>query len=125
MAEEFIEVELLNKKEIINETLTRIGIGNKDKKILYPSVYLFERNGKFYLAHFKQLFGLIKDDAYDNLTDSDVRRRNAIIYLLKTWGLIDVDESKIEPHDIKIFVLSHRDKKDWRIYHKFNWDLVI
>jgi hypothetical protein len=44
---------------------------------------------------------------------------------LKKWGLIEVEDSLIEPHSIKVFVLNHKDKKDWKIEHKFNVNNLI
>ena len=115
-----IEVKLKLDDKIIKETLTRIGIANKKEKILYPSCYLYEKDEKYYIAHFKQLFTLERDSAYENMSEEDIKRRNAIIFCLKQWGLIEVDESKIDPHDTFVFILSHKQKSEWSIQHKYN-----
>lgn len=106
--------------KVINETCSRIGVANKRDKILWPSCYLWEYNNEYILAHFKQMFVLTRDDAYNAMTDDDYLRRNSIAYCLRSWGLVEVDEGLITPHDKRIFVLSHREKPKWRICHKFN-----
>jgi hypothetical protein len=115
-----LEVSLLVDMKVVAETLTRVGISNKKKKILYPSCYIIEKEGKYYLAHFKQLFLLTRSSAYNAICEDDIARRNAIAYCLKQWGLIDVDEKLITPHSMYVFVLNHEDKAAWSISHKFN-----
>ena len=101
-----LEIKVLVDDKVIKETCNRIGIANKKNKILYPSCYLYEKDDKFYIAHFKKLFLLEKENAYDNICEDDILRRNAIIYCLQQWGLIQiVDEKMIEPHNKFVFVL--------------------
>ena len=118
--DKLIEVKPTADIAVIRETLSRCGIANKKKKILYPSCYLYEAFGVYYIAHFKQLFLLTRQDGYNNLCEDDLARRNGIIFCLKNWGLIDVDESIIEPHDKFIFVLPFKEKNQWTISNKFN-----
>jgi hypothetical protein len=118
--EYIIEIEPKVNINVIKETLSRLGIANVKKKILYPSCYLYQDGGKYYIVHFKQLFLLSRKDAYNGICEEDMNRRNAVIYCLYTWGLIDVDLSEIDPHDTKIYVLNFKDKKNWYIKHKFN-----
>jgi len=115
-----IEVELTNKKSFVQETLTRMGIANKQSKIIYPSCYLYENDGKFYIAHFKELFSLVKDQSYDNFSQEDIYRRNSIVESLKNWDLIIPKENYILSNDTRFYVIAHRDKKNWKIIHKFN-----
>jgi hypothetical protein len=122
--EHLIEVKILTDIKVIKETLNRMGVGNLKKKILYPSCYLWENNGKQYIVHFKQLFQLTRENAYNNLSLDDIERVNAIIFNLKNWGLIDVDDSLILPHKKFIFVLPHNQKQDWVISHKFNFKTI-
>ena len=63
---------------------------------------------------------LVRDNAYDNISDQDIVRRNSIAFCLKNWGLIEVDEVGIEPHDIFVFVLPYTQKDKWHISHKVN-----
>jgi len=115
-----LKVELLADKKVIQETLNRIGISNKKKKILYPSCYIYEDQDEFFLVHFKQLFTLSRDDAYDNISEQDILRRNSIAFCLKNWGLIDIEDKFISPHDSYVFVLPHNEKREWTITHKIN-----
>ena len=115
-----LKIELLVDKKVIQETLNRIGISNKKKKILYPSCYIYEKDDEFYLVHFKQLFTLSRNDAYDNISEQDILRRNSIAFCLKNWGLIEVEDKFIDPHDSYVFVLPHDIKSEWKITHKIN-----
>lgn len=118
--DKLIEIKPTADIAVIRETLSRCGIANKKKKILYPSCYLYEAFGVYYIAHFKQLFLLTRQDGYNNLCEDDLARRNGIIFCLKNWGLIEVDETLIEPHDKFIFVLPFKEKNQWTISNKFN-----
>jgi hypothetical protein len=111
-----VSVDLLVEENIVKETLSRMGIANKRERILYTSCYLYE--GRVY--HFKELFLLTREGAYNALTEDDYMRRNSIIFCLMMWGLISVDEEDILEHDKKIFVLPYSEKRDWKILHKFN-----
>lgn len=121
---ELLEVNVLVDKKVVSETLSRIGIANKKKKILYPSCYLYEVNDRSFIVHFKQMFLLTRDSAYDAICEDDILRRNAIAYCLSNWGLVEVEEEKIQPHDKFVFVLPHNEKTDWYISHKFNFKTI-
>lgn len=115
-----IEVTLRVDDKVVKETLSRCGIVNRKRKILYPSCYLIEHDSKYYIFHFKELFAITRSNYYNNISDEDLKRKNSIIFCLKNWGLIDVDESLIEPHDMYVFVLSHDKKEEFTVSHKFN-----
>ena len=115
-----IEVTLKADKKVISETLSRIGIANKKKKIIFPSCYLYEADGKIYICHFKELFKLTRDNAYNTICEDDVLRLKSNIFCLKNWGLLEVDDNSINPHNKYVFVLNFKDKPDWIISHKFN-----
>jgi len=119
--ENLLKVKVLVDDKVIKETLNRIGIANKKKKILYPSCYLYECEGRQYIVHFKQMFLLTRDSAYNAICEDDILRRNAIAFCLKNWGLIEVEDVKIEPHNKFVFVLPHNQKMVWKISHKFNF----
>jgi hypothetical protein len=124
MESTLLEIKLLKDEQVITESLTRIGIPNKTKQILYPSCYLFKKDEKYYICHFKQMFALVRDQAYNNLTDEDINRRNAIAFCLKNWGLVSVEDEKIQPHNVNVFVLPYKEKGNWEIFHKFNRNLL-
>ncbi len=121
---DLLEVKLLVDKKIIIESLSRIGIANKKTKVLFPSCYLYEDNGRYYIAHFKQLFLLTRNDSYNNICKEDIIRRNAIAFCLKNWKLIDIEDEKIQPYNKMVFVLPFKEKKNWRISHKFNFKSI-
>ena len=63
---------------------------------------------------------MLREDGYNNLSAEDIQRKNAIIFNLKNWGMIDVDDEEIEDHSKYVYVLPFNEKREWRIYHKFN-----
>lgn len=118
--DKLIEIKPTADIAVIKETLSRCGIANKKKNILYPSCYLYEAFGVYYIAHFKQLFLLTRQDGYGNLSDDDIKRRNAIIFCLKNWGLIEVNDDDIKDHNMFVFVLPFKEKNSWTVCNKFN-----
>ena len=124
MTQNLLSITPLVDVKIISESLTRIGVADKEKHILYPSCYLYIVNDFIYLVHFKQMFILTRPDSYNNISDMDIQRRNAIAGLLKQWKLIDVDDQLITPREGFIFVLPYSQKHEWEISHKFNMNTV-
>lgn len=112
-----IEIKLLVMEKIVKETLSRIGIGNFDAYILYPSAYLIRLEGNYYIASFKELFKFINPLSFENFTDSDRERLNSICWLLEKWGLIECIDN-IDPHSTKIDCIKFEDKKQWAIRNK-------
>jgi hypothetical protein len=106
--------------KVIEETLNRVGVANKKNKVLYPSCYLWKIDDVYYLMHFKQLFFLTRDSGYNNVSQADLSRRNAIAFCLKNWKLIDVSDDLIKEKDDFVFVLPFAEKPMWQIQHKFN-----
>jgi len=117
MIAEFLEIKPLVNINIIKETLERMGIANRENRILYPSCYIYE-NGKTYLAHFKQMIGVLNKNSYNNISQLDITRRNAIARCLKTWKMIDLDDKLVEDSNVFIFILPFKEKKAWVISHK-------
>ncbi len=120
-----VKVNLLADEKVINETLCRIGIANKKERILYPSCYLYSKDDEHYIVHFKEMFLLIKENGYNNISEKDIERRNSIIFNLKNWNLIDCDDSEIENHTERVFVLNHKEKDEWEICHKINLNNIM
>ena len=119
----FLRIGLCADRKVIVETLTRIGVGNKASKILYPSCYLHTIGDVNYLLHFKQIF-LLRENHYNNISDNDLKRRNTIAFCLKNWGMIEVGDNEIAGKDEFIFILPHREKKNWNIVHKINQNVL-
>lgn len=120
-----LEVRLLVDQKVIEETLTRIGIVDKKKNVIYQSCHLLKHFNTFYLAHFKQLFVLSTSKngfpGFGNVSLEDIQRRNSIAFLLIKWGMISIqDPSEIEPHTTKIEVVPYKEKHNYRLVKKFN-----
>lgn len=116
-----VEVNLLSDTKVIKETLSRMGIANKKKNILFPSCYLYQNFERYYIVHFKEMFLLTRANGYNNISEKDLERKNSIIFCLENWGLISIiNKDDINPHTEYVYVLSHNDKHNWTINHKFN-----
>lgn len=120
----FVEIEEINTDDFlkIKETLTRIGIASRDKKVLYQSVMLFHKKGRFYLTHFKELFGM--DGRYVEMYEDDYVRRNHIATLLESWGLIKIKNKStmyavVEDRPINVYILPHKEKRNWKLESKY------
>jgi hypothetical protein len=118
-----VHVKLLDDEDfmVVRETLSRIGVSPKGKKVLYQSCHLIHKNGVYILAHFKELFAL--DGLPSNVSEEDIKRRNAIVKLLEDWELLEVvDKQKIENkmpiNALKI--IRYNEKDDWDLIPKFN-----
>jgi hypothetical protein len=118
-----VHVKLFDPEDfmVVRETLSRIGVSPKGKKILYQSCHLIHKNEVYIVAHFKELFAL--DGLPSNVSEEDLKRRNAIINLLEEWDLLEVvDKKKIENKmpvtGLKIIKYNERD--DWELIPKFN-----
>lgn len=119
---ELVEVRLKKPEDFlkIKETLTRIGISSKDKK-LFQSCHIFHKKGKYYIVHFKELFKL--DGKPCDISIEDIQRRNAIACLLEEWGLLEiVDKLKVEDkiHIRKMKIIPFKEKREWELIPKYN-----
>jgi hypothetical protein len=118
-----IEVNLKHPDDFlkVKETLCRIGVASRKEKKLYQSCHILHKQGKYYIVSFKELFAL--DGKPVDLTQNDIDRRNRIISLLESWGLIEVvDVDKIislAPMN-QIKVISFGDKGNWVLEQKYN-----
>ena len=123
-AEDLVEVSLALDEDFlkIRETLTRIGVSSKKENKLYQSCHILHKRGKYYIVHFKELFGL--DGLPFDLSESDVARRNTIINLLEEWELLEVvDTDKcVDPIASigQIKIVPFREKKDWELVPKYH-----
>lgn len=118
-----VHINLLDEEDfmVVRETLSRIGVSPKGKNILYQSCHLIHKNNVYIIAHFKELFAL--DGLPSNLSEDDIKRRNAIVKLLEDWELLEViDKQKIENkmpiNGIKI--IKYDEKDNWDLIPKFN-----
>ena len=105
----------------VRETLTRIGVASRKERKIYQSCHILNKQGKYYIVHFKELFAL--DGKNANITQNDVQRRNRIAQLLSDWGLVRlVDNSQVTElaplNQIK--VISFKEKGEWTLESKYN-----
>lgn len=118
-----LEISLANPDDFlkVKETLSRIGVASKKDKILYQSCHILHKQGKYFLVHFKELFGL--DGKYCDISENDIQRRNTIAKLLQDWGLVTIfeeaDYKDLAPLS-QIKVLSFKEKNEWNIQTKYN-----
>jgi hypothetical protein len=118
-----VQVKLFDEEDfmVVRETLSRIGVSPKGKKVLYQSCHLVHKDGVYVIAHFKELFAL--DDLPANVSEEDIQRRNAIIKLLEEWELIEVvnkDSIKNAMPISGLKIIKHSEKNNWELVPKFN-----
>lgn len=103
----------------IRETLTRIGIANNKTKTIYQSCHILQKQGKYFIVHFKELLKL--DGREVNFSEEDLIRRNDIAKLLEDWNLCDI----IEPTkydfrgDNHFRIINFAAKEQWKLVHKY------
>ena len=103
----------------VRETLSRMGVASRREKILWQSAHILHKKGRYYIAHFKELFAL--DGKETNISENDIARRNTIAKLLGDWGLVEVkgDTEPAAPLS-QIKIISFKDKDDWELCTKYN-----
>lgn len=106
----------------IKETLTRIGIPNLEKDSLSQTCHILHKRGKYYIAHFLQLFVL--DGKRTSFDVEDRARLNYIVKMLEKWELISVvDKAALESlvyiGKPNIYVVPYRDKHKWKLIQKY------
>lgn len=121
LLDSLVEVRLKNDNFlVVKETLSRIGVANKEKK-LFQSCYILQKRGKFYIVHFKELFLL--DGKSSTYSEEDKGRRNTIVNLLKDWGLIDIVNPELTKAPLtpiqKIKVIKSSEKDEWELVEKY------
>jgi hypothetical protein len=117
-----VEVELVDSFLAVIETLSRIGIeSKKERNTLFQSCNILKKQDRYFILHFKELFGL--DGKPCTLDDSDVQRRNRIINLLVNWGLVRVKDKEFENWPMAnmstIKVVKYTEKQDWKFVQKY------
>ena len=122
--EDMVEVTLNERDDFlkVKETLTRIGVASKKDQTLYQSCHILHKQGKYYIAHFKELFAL--DGKPTNFSEGDIARRNSIANLLAEWGLVGLVKPEKTSDPVcplnQIKILAFKDKNDWSLVAKYN-----
>jgi len=121
MIDELLEVKLRDKDDFLKivETLTRIGISTRDKKLV-QTCHLFHKKGKYYLCHFKELFKLDGVDKTD-ITLEDMQRRNAIAKLLQEWGLCEIIEEQkyVDSNLNRVKIVPYNQKNNYTLKQNY------
>lgn len=115
-----VEIQLVKPFAVIRETLERIGIANRNEKKIFPSCYAKKIGDKVKIYHFKELLKM------PTMDDTDVKRKNTIIWLLTKWNLIKVDSaliSNMSPKKVFVLTKGQKDKENWTVVHKFHFEL--
>jgi len=114
MLEQLLEVKLKERDDFLKivETLTRIGLESRDKKLV-QTCHILHKKGKYYICHYRELFKL---DGFDrDITVEDTARRNGIARLLEEWKLCEIVGSA-EPASLqKVKVIPFKEKADWTL----------
>ncbi|EPO7485364.1 translational repressor RegA [Escherichia coli] len=117
-----IEIKLKNPEDFlkVKETLTRMGIANNKDKVLYQSCHILQKQGKYYIVHFKEMLRM--DGRQVDIDGEDYQRRDSIGQLLEDWGLIVIEDSARE--DLfgltnNFRVISFKQKDDWTLKAKY------
>jgi hypothetical protein len=104
----------------IVETLTRMGVANSTEKVLSQTAHILHKQGKYYIAHFKEMMAL--DGKTTEFTDGDAARRNRIAQMLCDWGLCKiVDHTQLDPlgHPNIVKVVKFSEKDQWVLVPKY------
>lgn len=101
----------------IRETLTRIGIANNKTKTLWQSAHILQKQGKYFIVHFKELLRL--DGRHTDMDRDDELRRNNIARLLEEWGMLKILTPVEFAEENTFRVLTHAQKSDWKLQYKY------
>lgn len=116
-----LEISLKNSDDFlkIKETLTRMGIANNKDRILYQSCHILQKQGRYFVVHFKELLKL--DGRVVDITEEDLMRRNNIARCLEQWNMCSIlekDEHKFTEEN-HFRVIPFKDKTGWQLIHKY------
>lgn len=100
----------------IKETLTRMGVANKKDKILYQSCHILQKQGQYFIAHFKDMMKL--DGKTVNISDDDLLRTLSITKTLESWGLLRTDLGDVEISN-NFRVIKFGQKSEWDLRSKY------
>lgn len=115
-----LEIRLIGEDSFlkIRETLTRIGIANNKKKMLWQSCHILQKQGRYFVVHFKELLKL--DGRQVDMTEDDELRRNNIARLLEEWGMVEILSTGLKFSEENNFrVLTHAQKAEWKLIYKY------
>lgn len=118
-----VKVKLNKDFNCVREQLTRIGIANVTSKTLTQTCHIFHKQGEYAIMHFLEMFQF--DGKQSEISSDDYNRRNKIIELLYTWGLIDFIEPPIATFatltNLKLTIISRAriNVEGWKLIPKY------
>lgn len=118
-----IEIKLVNPEDFlkIKETLTRMGIANNVKKELYQSCHILQKQGRYFIVHFKEMLKM--DGRVVDIAEEDFVRRDSITQLLEDWGLLQIapgQRTDMFRMQNNFRVISFKQKDEWVLKHKYS-----
>ena len=117
-----IEITLKQPEDFlkVKETLTRMGIANNRDKVLYQSCHILQKQGLYYIVHFKEMLKL--DGRPVVISEEDEQRRDSIAWLLEDWGLIEIAPGqRTFMHEMtnNFRVIGFKQKPEWTLKSKY------
>ncbi|UGO49675.1 putative translational repressor [Klebsiella phage vB_KaeM_Merci] len=102
----------------VKETLTRMGIANNKDKVLYQSCHILQKQGRYYIVHFKEMLKL--DGRPVTIDLEDEIRRDSIAQLLADWGLLSINRGQTLAQMQNNFrVITFKQKHEWTLKSKY------
>ena len=116
-----LEITLTTEQDFlkVRETLTRMGIANNQSQQLFQSCHILNKQGKYYITHFKELLEM---DGLDvDISEEDFNRRNNIAKMLENWNMIKIinPDEHVFTNDNHFRIISHAVSKEWQLIHKY------
>lgn len=105
----------------VKETLERMGVASHKDMVLVQTAHILHKKGRYYICHFKELFGI--DGRPTEINQGDFARRNLIVKYLIDWGMITPLKTEWkEPMGIPrmLKVIKHSEREDWHLVVKYN-----
>lgn len=117
-----IEITLKQPEDFlkVKETLTRMGIANNRDKVLYQSCHILQKQGLYYIVHFKEMLKL--DGRPVVISEEDEQRRDSITWLLEDWGLVEIAQGqRTFMHEMtnNFRVIGFKQKPEWTLKAKY------
>ena len=105
---------------IVKETLTRIGIVDKQRNIIWQLCHILYKRGKYYVCHYNELKFL--DGENISPSRKELAQRNGAALLLENWGLTSIVQDGFDSWPTKsVGVVTVADMPQYqaRCHYKF------
>lgn len=117
-----IEIKLKQDEDFlkVKETLTRMGIANNKDFIIYQSCHILQKQGRYFIVHFKEMLKM--DGRLVDISEEDYVRRDSIAQLLEDWQLLEIcpgQRSDMFEMENNFRVISFKQKDKWKLRSKY------